>query len=68
MPRTQLQARRLGKDFGVRGRKLHPIISTHPGNPWQDEALSVVPHKPDVHIDLSGWARKYFGSKPLRLR
>ena len=63
MPRTQIQARRLSKDFGVRGCKFHPIISAHPGNPWQDEQLSVAPHKPNVYIDLSGWAPKYFEPK-----
>jgi predicted TIM-barrel fold metal-dependent hydrolase len=28
--------------------------------PWQDEALSVAGHKPQVYIDLSGWSPKYF--------
>lgn len=37
-----------------------PIILAHPSFPWQDEALSVALHKPQVHIDLSGWAPKYF--------
>jgi predicted TIM-barrel fold metal-dependent hydrolase len=36
------------------------IILAHPSFPWQDEALSVVLHKPNVHIDLSGWSPKYF--------
>ncbi|BCB90982.1 amidohydrolase family protein [Phytohabitans suffuscus] len=36
------------------------IILAHPSFPWQDEALSVALHKPDVHIDLSGWSPKYF--------
>jgi predicted TIM-barrel fold metal-dependent hydrolase len=37
-----------------------PIILAHPSFPWQDEALSVALHKPQVHIDLSGWSPKYF--------
>ena len=31
------------------------IIIAHPSWPWQDEALSVCLHKPNVYIDLSGW-------------
>jgi predicted TIM-barrel fold metal-dependent hydrolase len=37
-----------------------PIIAAHPSFPWQDEALSVATHKPNVYIDLSGWSPKYF--------
>lgn len=37
-----------------------PIIIAHPSWPWQDEALSVAMHKPNVFIDLSGWSPKYF--------
>src|SRR5690349_6292797 len=37
-----------------------PIILAHPSFPWQEEALSVATHKPQVHIDLSGWSPKYF--------
>jgi predicted TIM-barrel fold metal-dependent hydrolase len=36
------------------------IIIAHPSWPWQDEALSVCLHKPNVCIDLSGWSPKYF--------
>jgi predicted TIM-barrel fold metal-dependent hydrolase len=36
------------------------IILAHPSFPWQDEALAVATHKPNVYIDLSGWAPKYF--------
>ena len=36
------------------------IIIAHPSFPWQDEALSVAMHKPNVWIDLSGWSPKYF--------
>jgi predicted TIM-barrel fold metal-dependent hydrolase len=37
-----------------------PIILAHPSFPWQEEALSVAKHKPQVYIDLSGWSPKYF--------
>ena len=36
------------------------VIIAHPSWPWQDEALSVCMHKPNVYIDLSGWSPKYF--------
>jgi predicted TIM-barrel fold metal-dependent hydrolase len=36
------------------------IILAHPSFPWQDEALSICLHKPQVFIDLSGWSPKYF--------
>jgi hypothetical protein len=36
------------------------IVMAHPSFPWQDEALSVAIHKPNVWIDLSGWSPKYF--------
>jgi hypothetical protein len=36
------------------------IIIAHPSFPWQDEALAVATHKPNVFIDLSGWSPKYF--------
>jgi uncharacterized protein len=32
----------------------------HPSFPWQEEALAVANHKPNVFIDLSGWSPKYF--------
>jgi uncharacterized protein len=28
--------------------------------PWQEEALAIAVHKPNVYIDLSGWSPKYF--------
>jgi predicted TIM-barrel fold metal-dependent hydrolase len=43
-----------------------PIIAAHPSVPWQDEALSVAVHKPNVHIDLSGWSPKYFPPQLVR--
>jgi predicted TIM-barrel fold metal-dependent hydrolase len=39
------------------------IVMAHPSVPWQDEALSVATHKPNVWIDLSGWSPKYFEPK-----
>ena len=36
------------------------IILAHPSFPWQDEALAIAVHKPNVYIDLSGWSPKYF--------
>lgn len=36
------------------------IIMAHPSFPWQEEALAVCQHKPNVYIDLSGWSPKYF--------
>lgn len=37
-----------------------PIILAHPSFPWQEEAISVALHKPQVYIDLSGWSPRYF--------
>ena len=37
-----------------------PIILAHPSFPWQEEALSVATHIPNVYIDMSGWSPKYF--------
>ena len=37
-----------------------PIIMAHPSFPWQDEAIAIALHKPQVYIDLSGWSPKYF--------
>jgi hypothetical protein len=42
------------------------IIMAHPSFPWQDEALSVAMHKPQVSIDLSGWLPKYFPPQLVR--
>jgi predicted TIM-barrel fold metal-dependent hydrolase len=42
------------------------IILAHPSFPWQDEALAVAVHKPNVYIDLSGWSPKYFPDNLIR--
>jgi uncharacterized protein len=42
------------------------IILAHPSFPWQDEALAIATHKPNVYIDLSGWSPKYFPDQLVR--
>ena len=42
------------------------VVIAHPSWPWQDEALSVCLHKPNVYIDLSGWSPKYFPPQLVR--
>ncbi len=42
------------------------IVLAHPSFPWQDEALAVAVHKPNVYIDLSGWSPKYFPENLVR--
>ena len=42
------------------------IVLAHPAVPWQDEQLSVLTHKPNVWMDLSGWSPKYFSSDLVR--
>lgn len=37
-----------------------PIVLAHPSFPWQEQALAIAQHKPNVYIDLSGWSPKYF--------
>lgn len=34
------------------------IVNAHPSWPWQDEAISLAMHKPNIWIDLSGWSPK----------
>ena len=43
-----------------------PIILAHPSWPWQNEALSICLHKPQVYIDLSGWSPKYFSPQLIQ--
>jgi hypothetical protein len=43
-----------------------PIIMAHPSFPWQDEAISICLHKPQVYIDLSGWSPKYFSANLIQ--
>jgi hypothetical protein len=35
-----------------------PIVLAHPSWPWQDEAISLAMHKPNIWIDLSGCSPK----------
>ena len=42
------------------------IVLAHPSFPWQDEAISIALHKPQVFIDLSGWSPKYFPEQLVR--
>lgn len=42
------------------------IILAHPSWPWQDEALAMAMHKPNVFIDLSGWSPRYFSESLIR--
>lgn len=36
------------------------IILAHPPFPWDKEGLAMIRHKPNVYMDLSGWAPAYF--------
>lgn len=42
------------------------IVMAHPSFPWQDEAISVALHKPQVSIDLSGWSPRLLPAELLR--
>jgi predicted TIM-barrel fold metal-dependent hydrolase len=53
------------------------IVAAHPSWPWQDEAIAVAQHKPNVWLELSGWSprrieptlieavRRQFGDRTL---
>src|ERR1700754_3854969 len=36
------------------------IVMAHPAVPWVEQQIAVVAHKSNVHLDLSGYAPKYF--------
>ncbi len=42
------------------------VILAHPSVPWQQSAISIATHKPNVFIDLSGWSPKYFPPELVR--
>ncbi|MBB5500884.1 amidohydrolase family protein [Paraburkholderia sp. MM5384-R2] len=42
------------------------IVIAHPSWPWQEQALSIALHKPNVYIDLSGWSPKYFSPELVK--
>lgn len=47
----------------------HPdltIIMAHPAWPWIQEQIAVALHKPNVFIDLSGWAPRYIPEELVR--
>ena len=35
------------------------IVAAHPGWPWVEEAIGVVSHKKNVHIDTSGYLAEH---------
>jgi uncharacterized protein len=40
----------------------HPglrIVAAHAGWPWHEELLAIALHKPNVHLDVSGWLPKH---------
>ncbi|MBI4305267.1 MAG: amidohydrolase [Chloroflexi bacterium] len=41
-------------------------IMAHPAWPWIDEQIAVGLHKPNVYIDLSGWAPRYIPEALIR--
>src|SRR5690606_32320968 len=45
-------------DIAARFPELR-IIMAHPAWPWHEEQLAILRHKPNVYMDLSGWAPKY---------
>lgn len=42
------------------------LIAAHFGWPWYLELMAVARHKPNVFVDLSGWAPKYIPAEVLR--
>ncbi len=42
------------------------IIMAHPAWPWVEEQIAVALHKPNVYIDLSGWAPRYIPEPLVR--
>lgn len=42
------------------------VIMAHPAWPWVDEQIAVALHKPNVFIDLSGWAPRYIPEALIR--
>jgi predicted TIM-barrel fold metal-dependent hydrolase len=42
------------------------IIAAHPGWPWHEELLSVMLHKTNVWMDLSGWSPRYLPQSVVR--
>ena len=42
------------------------IVMAHPSWPWVEEQIAVALHKPNVYLDLSGWAPKYIPEVLIR--
>lgn len=42
------------------------IVLAHPAVPWVESGMSIVTHKSNVHMDLSGWSPKYFPATLVR--
>ena len=42
------------------------IIMAHPAWPWIEEQIAVALHKPNVYLDLSGWAPRYIPDALVR--
>ena len=42
------------------------IIMAHPSWPWVEEQIAVALHKPNVYLDLSGWAPRYIPEVLIR--
>ena len=42
------------------------VIMAHPAWPWVDEQIAVALHKPNVFVDLSGWAPRYIPEALVR--
>jgi predicted TIM-barrel fold metal-dependent hydrolase len=42
------------------------IVCAHPAYPWQEEMIAIALHKANVHVDLSGWAPRYFPAELVR--
>ena len=42
------------------------IVMAHPAWPWVEEQIAVALHKPNVYIDLSGWAPRFIPEALVR--
>ena len=42
------------------------LVMAHPSWPWVEEQIAVALHKPNVYLDLSGWAPKYIPEVLIR--
>ena len=45
-------------EIAVRYKNMR-IVLAHFGWPWTEEAIAISLHKPNVYLDLSGWAPRY---------